>query len=229
MLAVAYQDAFARNDPPMPIIINDLDSGVAAFWNVISGNAETTFKELRRRLTSTVPTRDLFWEIRNSKPATDDLLELAWQFFYCNRTCIMPSNGQRPMTKVGERWLKSLPREMDEARQLLKGRTTVYNTDFAEVIALAQPNWVIYLDPPYYVAGDKLYTEFTMADDKHVGLRDMLKATPADWVLSYDYHSRIFELYTEDWTRTHELDVQYSMSKREDTEALIVPLRIGPM
>ena len=60
-----------------------------------------------------------------------------------------------------------------------------------------------------------------MEDEKHIELRDMLRVTPADWVLSYDKHTRIAELY--DFADVQPLEVQYSMHARKATEALIFP------
>ena len=208
------------------IVMNDLDPGVWAFWNVISGSDEGMFKELRRRLTSTKPTIDLFWEIRNAKHDPNDILELAWQFFYCNRTCRIETHGQRPMTAVTERWCQGLPQAMLVARRILKGRTTVLNIDAMRLIREAEADWSFYCDPPYFSVGNDIYIQYPMAPEQHIELRDALRATSADWVLSYDGLTYIEEIY-KDFANIEPLEVQYSMSPRKElaTEWLITPKR----
>lgn len=218
----------------MQVIINDLDPGVAAFWEVISGRDWQAFGDLVTRVVAVEPSVDLFKFMRKLDPPNQ--VERAFKFFYLNRTCFSPSHGKRPLGgweqgedgDIADRWNdEALVDQMYEAREVLLGRTTVTNLDFSEIISEAKANWTLYVDPPYYKAGSELYTEFTMPDDKHIQLRDMLRDTPADWVLSYDQHTRIAELYTEDFSETSPLKVQYSISKRKATEAIIIPKRKG--
>jgi DNA adenine methylase len=219
---------------PMQIVINDLDPGVSAFWGIIAGNDWQAFGDLVTRVVAVEPSVNLFKFMRNLDPPNQ--IERAFKFFYLNRTCFAPSGGKRPLGgweqgddgAIADRWNdEAIVEQMYAAREALLGRTTVLNLDFAEVISEATVNWTLYVDPPYYRAGDELYTEFTMADEKHVQLRDMLRDTPADWVLSYDRHTRIAELYTEDFSTASPLQVQYSISKRKATEAIIVPKKKG--
>lgn len=115
---------------------------------------------------------------------------------------------------------------MDAARRTLKGRTVVYNMDAMKLIADAEADWAFYCDPPYYKMGNGIYTKFQMTPEQHIDLRDKLRATPADWVLSYDGHSYIEEIY-KDFADVQPLEVQYSMSPEKElaTEWIITPKR----
>jgi DNA adenine methylase len=233
-LAVAEREMKIRKrsynpGAPLRIVLNDRNPGVAAFWSIISGEDWASYRAFVTRVIDAEPSVTLFKSLKASQPTTQG--DLAYKFFLLNRMCFMPSNGKRPLGGwtqprggIDDRCnMESLIDQMHAAREILIGRTSVFALDFSKVIAAAESDWTLYLDPPYYAAGSELYTEFTMEDEKHIELRDMLRETPADWVLSYDKHTRIAELYTEDFADVHPLEVQYSMHARKATEALIFP------
>ena len=51
-----------------------------------------------------------------------------------------------------------------------------------------------YVDPPYYLQGSKLYRH-SYEDAQHVDLANFIRSQGYPWVLSYDDHPRIRELY----------------------------------
>lgn len=74
-------------------------------------------------------------------------------------------------------------------------RVTLHNKDFAEVIAEADsPRVMFYLDPPYYAKGAELYVH-SFTNDDHVRLRNALNGLKGSFLLSYDDHPWIRELY----------------------------------
>lgn len=69
------------------------------------------------------------------------------------------------------------------------------NLDFEEVIINYRDRMIIYLDPPDYTRGNKMYQQgFTKED--HVRLANILKGLKSKWVLSYDNCPEIRELYS---------------------------------
>lgn len=69
--------------------------------------------------------------------------------------------------------------------------------DAIDIVRQASANDVLYLDPPYVLAGQDLYTlGFTIRD--HTRLRDALRETAASWLLSYDDHAIIRDLYKDE-------------------------------
>jgi DNA adenine methylase len=220
----------AKQYPNVQIILNDLDPEVANFWNVIVSPEFTPFLTLASKVAQCQPTIELFREFLAVIPT--DPAERAFRFLYLNRCSRVESNGKRPLggweqKKPGEiasRWNgKRLMNELLEARRLLSTRTIVYNKDFAAVLAEAKASWMVYCDPPYYVAGNQLYN-YPWTDSDHVRLRDLLAATPAHWVLSYDENPRISKLYAGEILSI--LPTSYSMSKREAQEVIITPARL---
>lgn len=74
------------------------------------------------------------------------------------------------------------------------GKLDILHADFAETLSLVPANGLAYLDPPYYQQGEALY-KHNLSDDDHVRLAAVLKAARYRFVLSYDDHQRIRELY----------------------------------
>ena len=220
--------AVAKQYPSVKLILNDLDPGIAAFWDLVATAADVELKALADRISSTHPTVDLFFEIKNTQPT--NRLERAFRSFFLNRTS-WGGMGKRPLggkkqaskDKIHSRWgAKNLVCELFGARKLLYGRTKVYNDDFAKVIPLAQAGSMMFLDPPYYEAGNSLY-KFVWSDADHVRLRDAL-AHMNNWVMSYDDHKRIRELYG---TLATVMSVKYSLgSGRKKMNELLLSTRL---
>ena len=81
--------------------------------------------------------------------------------------------------------------------------------DFGEVIT-APGDSVCYLDPPYYKAGPGLYqVAFDQGD--HVRLAQMLREEERPWLLSYDRHPVIADLYGG-WASFEEIPIAYSIN-----------------
>jgi DNA adenine methylase len=67
-----------------------------------------------------------------------------------------------------------------------------------------------YCDPPYVKAGPHLYqVAFTQADHERLARR--LRSEKRPWLLSYDDHPLIRQLY-EGWSRIESLEVGYSIN-----------------
>lgn len=69
--------------------------------------------------------------------------------------------------------------------------------DAIDIVRKAESGDVLYLDPPYVKVGQDMYTlGFTIRD--HFRLRDALRETPSLWLLSYDDHAFIRDLYKDE-------------------------------
>ena len=219
--------AMAERHPSIKLILNDLDPGMSAFWDLVANAPETEFQELADRILHTRPTVALFKEIIESQPS--DRLGLAFRAFFLNRASHMGmglrplgGKGQTSKGKIDSRWgARKKLRELHEARQLLGGRTKVLKEDFATVIPLAAgANTLMFLDPPYYEAGNQLY-KFKWTDADHIRLHDAL-AGKSNWVMSYDDHPFIRDLYK---VLAYLMAVKYSLGKnrKKMSELLLFP------
>jgi DNA adenine methylase len=84
----------------------------------------------------------------------------------------------------------------------------------------------VYIDPPYYLQGKKLYRHF-YTDKDHVALADFIRAQGYPWLLSYDDHPRIRELYADNQMQPIYLDYKVK-SNRTAQELVISNLVIPP-
>jgi DNA adenine methylase len=109
--------------------------------------------------------------------------------------------------------------KMWRVRQTYNGRVKIFNLDFEEVPV--PENSVIYADPPYVEEGDN-YRAGKNFD--HARLAKWLKAQKVPWVLSYDNHELIRELYTDcqivEWEALYTSNLKGTRKKK--TELLIL-------
>jgi DNA adenine methylase len=198
---------------------------VSSFWDLVANAPDAEFRRLGNLILKTRPTVSLFKKIKGSHPK--GRLGKAFHAFFLNRTSyggmgVNPLGGKHQTSKgkIDSRWCsKNRLRELHEARKLLAGRTKVLNADFASVIPLAQNNAIVFLDPPYYKAGNQLY-KFKWTDADHIRLRDALNGK-GNWVMSYDDHPFIRDLYK---TLAYIMSVSYSLGKkRKMSELLLFP------
>jgi len=208
------------------IVLNDLDPEVANFWRAIVDPDANAIGELLTRIRLYKPTIADYTEFQKFIPT--NTIDRAFRFLVLNRCSRIESNGLRPLGGwdqknggIDSRWNgERLRDEFLEAREALLGRTTVYSQDFAAMLAMAEADWVLYLDPPYYHIGDTLYST-PWSDTDHMRLRLALHSTEADWVLSYGNHPRILELYSD--AQINSLEAHHGMKKRKSDELIITP------
>jgi len=216
----------AERYPRLQLCLNDLDPDLSAFWRVVAGEAvEALCDRLDIR-----PTIDLFNELRHTEPKTE--VDRAFRAVFFSRCCFSgllhgsPLGGDRQLSpnKVFSRYHGTrLVRQIMQAHKLLAGRTVITCMDGAQYVG-RHPTAPMYLDPPYFEKGDRLYRQrMSLAD--HLGLADALRSA-ANWVLSYDYSLVIEELYA--WARCHALGARYSVSGKKTKWAANEELLITP-
>jgi DNA adenine methylase len=82
--------------------------------------------------------------------------------------------------------------------------------DFENTFA-AGGDGIYYADPPYYKAGPGLYQAAFKPED-HVRLAETLRAEDRPWLLSYDRHPVIEDLYSG-WASVREIPIGYSINR----------------
>lgn len=156
-----------------------------------------------------------------------------------------PIGGKKQTSKydVACRWSpSSMVKKILKYNALLtKYDMQFYTHDFIEAMGIAYSvflsnevnnkpkinNVFIYLDPPYYIKGDELYsTSFT--EDDHIKLAAYLKKSSelsqgkTSWLLSYDDCPEVRELYS--WAQIDDVSVNYTIrTARQKNELLIYP------
>ena len=217
----------AAKYPKAELFANDKDRGVYCFWKIVADSNRSQLDKLFA-LMQTKPTIKLFNELRQDFDTADEV-QCAYRCIFFNRTTFSgiarsgPIGGHEQKSKytVDCRYnAGKLIKKIEQCRKLLVGRTTVESYDIKDYPYLIHSHEPAYLDPPYYIKGDMLYTE-KMNEFDHQNMANILKQRD-NWVLSYDdcpevrqfYQGKNIEVLSvrycingekEDWKETGEL------------------------
>lgn len=188
------------------IIINDVDLAVYSFWYSLINNTENLCKKICDTPV-TVKEWDKQKEIQKNKKNVS-CLDLGFSTFYLNRTNrsgiinggIIGGREQNGEWKIDSRYnKKNLIKRIQNIADY-GNRISLHNEDSIQFIknikkSLSEKS-IVYLDPPYYNKGSKLYVNFYKHED-HVKLSLFIKKLKCKWILTYDYTDNILDLYRD--------------------------------
>lgn len=197
------------------VSLNDLDPCIYSFWLSIINNND----EFCSMVSSAILNIDEWHKQKEiwKSPESASTLSLGFATYYLNRTNrsgIIDGAGpiggydQRGNYKLDARFNRnsqiSIIREIGKAKEFID----VTNLNALDYLKehLIGPDF-IYLDPPYYIRGRKLYRNYYDHDD-HVAIADVMKSSEANWLVSYDDVEQIRRLYS--WVDPIELRLLYS-------------------
>lgn len=209
------------------VVINDIDKSVFAFWHSVLNETD----ELCKRISDckiTVEGWDMNRRIQRQKE-DNSLLDLGFSTFYLNRVNrsgiimagIIGGKNQDGKWKIDARFNKEDLIKRIELIAKYHNRIEINNIDAIELINKYknQDNVFIYLDPPYYVKGQDLYMNFYKHDD-HADIASNIENIKSSWLISYDLHPAIEQLYQNH--RQFDYSMFYSASKSAKGNELIV-------
>lgn len=209
------------------IYINDFDKAIYAFWVSILHRTDE-FCEWLEIVEISVRSWKKYKEIqRNIDNAS--LFEIAKSTYFLNRTNIsgvikggiIGGQEQTGKYKMDARFNKSDLIGRIKRIAKLKDRITVSNLDglaFISKLNKKKEDIFIYLDPPYYQKGADLYMNFYSKKD-HEKLSKFVRSLKKKWMVSYDNHDFILNLYGEHKRVIYKLS--QSASNRVGDEILI--------
>lgn len=210
------------------IHINDLDLAIYHFWKSITEQTD----DLIRLINDTDVTIEEWHKQKNIlKQIEVSPLERGFAAFFLNRTNrsgilkggVIGGKEQSGQYKLDCRFNKSdLIKRIERVGNMAKH---IHITNFdAEtwlptLDSLIPSNSLIYLDPPYYEKGQGLYRNFYQHKD-HVAIQKKLANIKTPWLVSYDNHPNIKEIYKS--YRQGEYTLNYSANKKiKATEVII--------
>ena len=214
--------------------LNDKDFGMACLWRAVLESHEELIEEVK----AFQPTTEAFYRFREEDGRTDmDVVRTGFQKFALHQLGFSglgamaggPIGGRKQSStyNVDCRWNPTRHcLEIVKKHQLLNrfSKVRITSGDFGKMIDNAPTHAFIYADPPYYEKGGQLY-KFNMSEDDHRRLASSLQACRAPWVLSYDDHSVIRELYP--WADVESVELTYTISnntaRRKNHEIIIKP------
>lgn len=188
------------------VCINDLNASVHAFWSSVLNQTD----ELCERILK-VPVNMKTWyrqKALQDDPSAHQELDLGFSTFFlnrCNRSGIIGGGviGGKEQTgkwKLDARYNReALVRRIQQIARF-KDRITLTNLDAVEFLKTwkrkAPSKSLVYLDPPYFVKGRRLYDSFYSYDD-HVGIaKQVSQLKGVNWLVSYDDVPEIRNLYS---------------------------------
>jgi len=217
------------------IMLNDADFHIYCFWDSILNDNKQFIKKVR----DTEITMHEWYKQKEiyDNPQKFSRFEVGFSTFYLNRTNrsgILVSAGpiggynQSGKWKLDARFNKSTLINIISIIGSLSNRISIYNLDAIQFLEKVLPNsydlkhTLVYFDPPYVSAGQRLYLNLYAPDD-HKNLAEYIQRHKnLKWVITYDDNSLIKELYSQ--CQQSQLQLGYSLqTKQKGTELLIVP------
>lgn len=208
-------------DTVSKIHINDLNVGVFNFWMNVLSHTE----QFIERIYSCDLNMDE-WHFQRkvfNNPGQHSGFDVGFAFFYLNRTNrsgiinggVIGGYDQTGNYKIDARFNKDALVERVIRISRRADDIFLYNMDaelFLQTIdAMSLSNSLIYIDPPYYVNGRRLYDNFYEHDD-HCRISKLVASLKTPWVLSYDDTEQIRRFYSN--SRVAEIDLIYSAQRK---------------
>ena len=165
----------------------DIFKPIINFWQSIQENPIGVYEGVKKFYPIT---DELFDSIKGKIP--EDKLQSAIEYFVLNRTsysALCYSGGRSPGYK------RFTPQSMERLLTTDTSNMTFELMDFRESLNKYKDLFT-YLDPPYFIEYQNIYGKNgkTHADFNHEDLADILHGRNR-WVMSYNYHEYIAQLY----------------------------------
>lgn len=188
------------------IVINDIDKAIGSFWYSILNHTEEFCKRIYDAAFD-VSNWDVQKAIYNGKHEILNL-DLGFATFFLNRTNrsgvlkagIIGGKDQAGPWKMDARFNKKELIRRVEKIALYKDRIRLYNLDACDFLNQLRRSFnsrtLIYFDPPYYVKGKDLYTNFYRYSDHNLLSNEISTLTIPKWLVTYDDTPEIKKLYS---------------------------------
>lgn len=217
------------------------DPLVYAFWHTVLTDPEGLSAAIND-LDVSIDTWQEFQRYREALNPNDEtitLLELGIAGLFFNRTNFSgimgagPIGGRTQSSKYGIDCRFNKARIIEQIRSVSE-YSDLIELHYGDAIQFMQKNTetistgfnFVYIDPPYYSQGKKLY-RYYYEDENHAELANFIGEQGYPWLISYDDHPRIRELYAQNEIQPIYLDYKVKSTRRA-TELLISNIEIPP-
>lgn len=218
------------NDYVTRIYLNDFDPAIYALWHSVLYETDALCRKIQR----TEVTIDEWHRQRKVylKDSFADPLAKGFATLFLNRTNrsgiikagVIGGLGQEGNYKLDCRFskldlIRKIKRISEYRDQIVL--TCMDASEFVKTqIPLTAPNTLVNLDPPYYVRGRELYSNFYQPED-HALLAKVVVKIKRPWIVTYDDTPEIRALYQSQ--PMYSMALNYSAQiKRVGTELLVV-------
>lgn len=214
--------------------LNDADIRVYSAWHAILNETDRFLDRIRSTNADLNEWHSSVDLLKNVHPGTEYSFDLGYAAYFVNRTSRSgiilgagPIGGykQTSQWKIDARWYRDTMSARVSWIGSVRSQIVLTNEDALVFLArsrtrLPLQSCLIFVDPPYVEVGSRLYLN-AMDEGKHSALADMLQGgTFPHWVLTYDNHPLIRQLYSQQKIET--ITVNYSLrTNRKEREILI--------
>lgn len=221
---------------PRKCWINDLNGDLYCFWDSAKNSIDelvSKINDLKEKFDGNG--RQLYTFLKHEyDPQTP--LEVAVRFFILNRITYsgLTDSGGYSNESFAKRFTLSSIIKLSEVSDLLQG-VKITNRDYSELLSMQGKDVFLFLDPPYYSprksklygVNGSLHTDF----DHSRFLKD-LSSCKHNWLVTYDDHPFIRELFKDYYV--HGWSLQYGMSQSKGSakigkEIIITNYKIEPL
>jgi|JI10StandDraft_1071094.scaffolds.fasta_scaffold87703_3 DNA adenine methylase len=215
------------------IVLNDADRSVWSFWHSVLNHTEAFVERIRN-----TPVSVKEWQrqrsIYHARPRR--IVELGFAAFYlnrCNRSGIMSTGGviggldQTGKWKIDARYNPTELIRRIERLAALREKIRICRLDAIEFLRTDilqekdRSRYFIYLDPPYYVKGSRLYLNYYEPKDHAALARFLRRIKHVNWLVTYDNTPEIRELY--EWREITDFQLQYSAASAKQGSEIMIP------
>lgn len=209
------------NEYASHIHLNDLNYPVYSFWHSVLNDTENFCKKIRNCKITTNS-----WQLKRNiirNHESHSQLDVGFALFFLNRTNrsgiisagAIGGKSQDGDWKIDARFNKVSLIDRIEKIADYKHKISIYNLDAVELIKHVIPclpkKTLVYLDPPYYVKGQRLYDNHYQHED-HKKIAELVQTKISrPWLVSYDNNETISKLYKD--KRQHVYGLNYSAAK----------------
>lgn len=212
---------------------NDKDPGIVCLWKSVFSHKE----EFKKKIVEFVPSIQAFKDFKSELLGLNDIpsdpyqiVDIGFKKLAIHQISYsglgtksggpLGGEAQESKYKVDCRWSPSyICKKIDKINGEfssceLRGDGCT-NLDYLALIEDSSCDSILFCDPPYYEKGEDLY-QCAFKEEDHIQLAEALKKSVHPWVLTYDSHEFIENLYS--WASVERLDVNYSITalKEED-------------
>lgn len=226
--AIALQ--LLQNSRVKKVIINDINIGIYSFWDSVC-NKTDDFLKLLYDTKINIENYELQKQIYENEKRTS--LELGFATFFLNRTNFSGVLEAGPIggyNQTGKYLIDARFNKIDLSKKIQKisqfsSNISIFNLDILDFIKQVEKKKrkiFTYFDPPYFVKGKALYTNFLEKED-HLMIYNEIKKIKTPWLLTYDNVHEISDIYKQ--YKQYEFNLSYtvnSIANRKGSELLVL-------
>ncbi|MBK7967100.1 MAG: DNA adenine methylase [Bacteroidetes bacterium] len=211
-------------------LLNDIDPAITCYFLAIRDYPEQLINRIKTSEFSKIFYAEsiiILKKLQAVPLCANEIVNIAFRKLFVHRYSFsgLGVKSTTPVTKGNNRWndLKLI-----EAVEILHARAKnsnlkIENKHYFEFLAEKNDRALIYLDPPYVGVGEQVY-QFGFNFCDHIHLAESIKNSPHPFILSYDNHELVLDLYSS-WTKIMKVPIWYPNQNSRKEELIITPLK----